>query len=472
MNPSSAGHCLIVSLLFPLAPLPGAPLSIAEAEEIAERNSVELRLLRGEQAIAEEGVHSRWRDFFPQLALSYRRNRTVAQRNFDNGAHSVQLSVSQPVFDGGRSLLALEIARLDRRLNAEKYSQARATLRLQVRQDYFRILNDQENARIGRSSLESARRALNRAELELEQGAIPALDEQQLAVEFERRALELERSERSLQESERSLGRLLRTDHGQRLELFGLENFELRFPAPPPDGATLAELALENRSDVRQARIDALRAAREERIQRYDWLPTIALTGNLGRTGEEWPPRTTEWGVGVSFTFRAFGNTLVTDAQENRSRGETSRGYSSSATLNVYDNAGWRATRLRSQLDAMRSREQREQLITDVQAEIEKLRHDFLLRVREVELAERTLDVHGRRFQVDRLKYENGETALQDYLEQELRFVQAQLDAVRQRIDLALAANQLETALGLPLDSLGLVEIRLRSAPARGSGPQ
>ncbi|MBX7059370.1 MAG: TolC family protein [Leptospirales bacterium] len=467
---------LVVQLASPALAQSAPPMSIAQAEELAEQNSVELRLLRGERVLAHEAERARWRDFLPQVSLSYRRNRTVAQRNFDNGAHSVQLSVSQPIFDGGRSVLALEIAQLDARMAQERYAEAQVQLRLKVRESYLRILQDQEGVLIARGSLESAHRALQRAELELQQGAIAALDERQLASEFERRALDLERQDQSAADGLSSFRRLLRLPDDDSLSLLRLEDLELRFPSPPPANEDLVELALERRSDVRQARIDALRAAREHRIQQYDWLPTVALTGNLGRTGEEWPPRTTEWGVGLSFTFRAFGNTLVTDAQEDRSRGETSRGYSSSATLNIYDNASWRESELRSEMNLYRARERQRDLMDEVRQQIESLRRDFLLRVRESELAANSLQVQAGRFQVDRLKYENGELALQEYLEQELRFIQAQHDLVKQRVDLALAANQMESALGLPLDSLGMVEIRMRqnavsplSAPAPAS---
>lgn len=439
-------------------------LGLKEAEQIAESNNFDLRILNMERDISEGAVHARFRDFFPSLSLSYRRNRTIARRNFDNGNHSVQLSLSQPVFDGGRTLLAHEVAKIDARLARERITESRNQLRFQVRQQYLQLVQEKENIAIAKAAFESAAATLARAEVENRQGAITELDYQEIRTEYARRELELSQRTAAYDDGRVDFVRLLRIqedpDNTTPTDVKGLDLFRVQVNEFPLSADELYNLAMQSRQDVRQAKIDVMRSRREYLITKYDWLPTISLTGNYGKSGEDWPPTNTEWGVGVNFTFRVFGNTLTTDAQELRTQNETGRGFSTSGQLNVYDNAAWQEPHKRNTIELLQAREQRQQLTEQVRNEVVRLRRAFYDRRREMELADRSLAIREQRFKIEQLRFRNGETSVTEYLEQELQLIQARLDLVAGRVNMILAANQTELDLGLPLDSLKLVDIR------------
>lgn len=446
-------------------------LGLADAELLAERNSVQLRVLRGERVAAEEQLAARFRDFFPSLTLSYRRNRTVAPRNFDSGDHSVQVSLSQPLYDGGRSNLQYEVAQIDLRLAGERYQEARNQLRFQVREAYLQLIQDSENVRITETSLRSLETQLARVRVERRQGAATELDFQELETEYSRRRLELKQQRDSLGDSLVDFGMLLRLPDPGGARVKRLDLFEIKINDFSMSEEDLYQASLSSRPDVRQARIDLMRSRREYLLQKYDWLPTISLTGNYGRSGEEWPPSNTEWGVGVSVTLRVFGNTLSGDVTNNRSQNETSRGYSSSGSWNVYDNAGWREPMVRAELQLLQARERNHEVRMQAANEVHRLRRAFLDRRTELDIADRNLAIQERRFMIAERRFQNGEMSLQDYLEQELRMVQARLGLVQSRVQLVIAANQLELNLGLELDSQKLVEIReLDQGPLNSPG--
>ncbi|MEQ9366726.1 MAG: TolC family protein, partial [Leptospirales bacterium] len=221
----------------------------------------------------------------------------------------------------------------------------------------------------------------------------------------------------------------------------------------------LYNIAMESRADVRQSKIDVMRSRREYLITKYDWLPTVSLTGNYGKSGEDWPPTNTEWGVGINFTFRVFGNTISTDAQELRTQNETGRGYSTSGQWNVYDNAAWEEPHKRNTIQLMQARDRKQQLADSVRIEVVRLRRAFYDRRREMDLADRSLAVREQRFKIEQVRFRNGEISVSDYLESELELIQARLDLVAGRVNMILAANQTEIDLGLELDSLKLVDI-------------
>lgn len=437
-------------------------LGLKDAERIAETNNFDLRILNMERDIAEDAVDARVRDFFPSLSFSYRRNRTIAQRDFDNGNHSLQVSLSQPVFDGGRTQLAHEVSKIDARLARERIIESKNQLRFQVRQQYLQLVQEKENISIAQAAFDSASATLDRANVERRQGAITELDYQEIRTEFDRRNLELEQRTAAYDNGRVDFTTLLRVTVDPELkppDVKGLDLFKVKVNEFELSTDELYNIAMNSRSDVRQSKIDVMRSRREYLITKYDWLPTVSLTGNYGKSGEEWPPTNTEWGVGINFTFRVFGNTISTDAQELRTQNETGRGYSTSGQWNVYDNAAWQEPHKRNTIQLMQARDRKKQLADTVRVEVVRLRRAFYDRRREMELADRSLAVREQRFRIEKVRFRNGEISVSDYLESELELIQARLDLVAGRVNMILAANQTEIDLGLPIDSLKLVDV-------------
>ncbi|MCB1327185.1 MAG: TolC family protein [Spirochaetales bacterium] len=430
------------------------------AEEMALEHDLELRAAKFETRIAAEALAGRLRDFFPSLSVNYRRNRAVARRDIDNGTHSVQLSLSQPVYDGGRTLYAYEVARLDVRMARERASELENNLRFGVRAAYFALLGQFQNLEIDRESLQNARDLWERTRLEYAQGAVTALDYHQVENELRRRELGVEQSTAALQDSLNDFGRMIGLEPDELPELYPLESYEFEQHPVELDSEQLFRLALENRPDIRQARLALMRSRREYLITKYDYLPTIALTGSYGKTGNDWPPTNTEYSFGVNFTFRIFGNTLTTDVTRLHSANETRSGYSQGGQLNVYDNGAWREPHMRNELELMRALETDTQLRRSVESEVRRSLRDYQRYATELEIGDRDLAIQERRFRIDQLRHRRGEIALSEFLERELELRRARTELVALRIEHILRANQLELQLGLPLDSLALMEIR------------
>ncbi len=460
MNRAWTGSCLVLCLLpifGAVSPIWGRRLGLKEAEQVALTNSFELRMLRAERGIADQNIKGKFRDFFPTVSVSYRQNRTVARRDFDQGRYSVQLSVSQPVYDGGRSKLAYEIAKIDARMARSQYWQNTNQLRFQVRQGFLKLQQQRGNISVSRASMESARALKIRSSMERKQGEITELDYREVENEFTRRVLTLKQEEETYKDGLIDFKNLLRLpEEGvpdiALLDLYGLEVAALKFN---PDD--LYDLAVKNRPDVKQAKIDEARSRREFLITKYSYLPNVSLTGNYGKTGEEWPPRSTEWGVGINFTFNFLGNTLRNDAQLQRSRDNTSRGISTSGNLDIYSNAAWQQPHMQNQIQLMRNKQKKADLIRDIRLQIARAHRGIEDKQKALRLSDESLAIRELRNQVERRRMIMGELSLSEYLEEEIKLIQARLQLIQERVDFALSINQLEMDLGLELDTLEML---------------
>lgn len=460
---------LIFSLAFILCAstaLRAQQITLQDAERIAEENNFDLRMLRAQRQVAVETERVRFRDFFPTASVSYRQNRTVAQRDFDNGLYSVQLNVSQPVYDGGRTALAHQIAEIDVRLAGENYTVQRNQLRLQVRQSFLQLQQVIDNVALAKYNTESAQRMFDVAEAKRKQGDITPADYFQIRNELSQRRLEQVRQENKEKDSYVDFAFLLRLARGESVEISKLDLYNLDMKKLEVEEEVLFNLALAKRPDLRQARIDVEKARREYMITEYYYLPTVSLTGRYGKTGATWPPTTVEWGVGFNVTFNIFGSTLRTDGVDNRSRGESSRGYSGGGQLDIYNNPGYSSAALQNEINLRKARQKSEDLLFQVQNEVHRQSRDLNDQRTALELADEGLAVKEMQLNLARRKYQNGELSLQLLFDQENQVRQARSNLIQQRVDTAIAVGKLELSLGLDLDELQLLNFdELKSGP-------
>ncbi len=434
-----------------------AGISLEEAERLAEDGSFELRALRIESAIGRETIRERTRAFFPAVSVSYRQNRTIAQRDFDNGDYSVQLNVSQPVYDGGRSSLALEAARISAGLAGRRLAEGREALRLKVRETYFAVLQSRIRVSIAKYSLKTAEYFFRIGRVEERQGSLTHLELRERAGELEQRRLALRRESDALRDRLTDFAVILQLPPGEKVAPRELDLFRLRLSAELPPYDDLLRQAEQNHPKLRQFRMELAQKQRQYLIAKYDYLPSIAVTGRYGRTGDTWPPRTTEWGVGVSLTFRLWGSTLTNDAVSNRTEGDVSRGLSAGGRLDLYDNPGFRREQLTATADLLRARRALADLRRTLRHDVERVLRELRLKRDELRLADENLAVRELRHRIDLDRMRLGELRYRDFLEEEQRLIEARYQLAAARTEAVVTVNKLEASLGLPLDALRIV---------------
>jgi outer membrane protein len=431
------------------------PLTMKQAEQLAEGASFDLRILRAEQNAAREVERTRFRDYFPQAGISYRQNRSIAQRNFDTGSYSVQLNVSQPVYDGGRTSLAHEIAGIDVRMARERYNSQKSAVRFSAREGYLRLQQSKASLELARENLKNAESMFERARIQLRQGEMSQIDFKDIESRLETHKLELKKRQDAHADSTYDFASLLRIDPGS-IEVAGVDLFSL---APAPDPVSESELvsrALQKRPDLREARIELEKARREYLITEYYYLPTVALTGRYGKTGEKWPPTTAEWGVGVNVTFNLFGSTLQTDAQSNRTPTGASQGFSAGGNLDIYNNAAYDDAQIRNEIELGKAREKKEQLLRHIEETVRREKRSLERAREELDLLDRTLANKEQRFLVSNLRYRRGELSLDRLLEDELKLIEERYSLIEARVNYVLSCGKFELGLGLELDELSL----------------
>ena len=435
-------------------------IGLKEIETIGIENNFNLKAIRSEMAIHNEIIKSKFRDFFPAAAVSYRNARNIAERDLDSGSQSIQLSITQPLYDSGRKHLNYEISRLNLRLTAEKYRSEKNRLRFSIRKSYMSIQQKREIIDLLRKNLLEAESLLKRSKNEYDLGIITEIDYLEINNEYRKRGLILKQNIAEHNDALNDLFFLLNKNQFRNAEIKRIDFNNIIFKDLNKSDEEIITIAEQNSIRIKEAKISEYREQKEYLISKYSYLPLISVTGHIGKNGEKWPLQNFEWGVGVNVSLNFFGNSISNTAAYRTSKNGASRGYSTDTSLNIYDNPSWKQSMRENELSLAKSRELNFETRHAVQTAIKRLLRSIKERETALKLAEEITVIQKRRVDIEKEKYLLGEISLHDYLREELNLNDSSLNLIRERADCILNINQLEMEMGIDLDSLHLYDIK------------
>ncbi|HEX7090299.1 MAG TPA: TolC family protein [Longimicrobiales bacterium] len=344
------------------------------------------------------------------------------------------LSVSQPVFTGGRISSAISAAESAAEAARAGLEETRADVALEVKRAYYDALLASRSAEIVELSAELAREHLEQVRLRLEAGRASELEALRAEVELENLMPQLVQARNQRDVAMLNLKRLINLPADADIVLTteldaqtsnGTDLVAIELPTPEQ-----AEELLRRRAAVRAAQEQV--AMREEQVDiaRAAYLPTIALTGNLTRQafpdgtfgfpgGDDWRD---DWSVGFAVQLPLF------------------QGFKRGA-----DVAAAKAQVRQAELQLSQLREGLILEYRQARSELERAQAQVAAASRTVEQAERV-------YELTELRYREGLATQLDVSDARLALQQARINQVQAYHAAYTALAQAERTLGLPLD--------------------
>ncbi len=311
-------------------------LGLEEAVARAVSQSEEVRTVRAQQALAESQVIQTRAGAFPQINANVAYNRALASifdgislgappGGGDDGEIEIpeddapilpfgrpntwvaSLSVTQPLYSGGRISTGLDIARNVRRAAELEVMEAEADIALQVKSAYFQAVLAQDLVGITEEAYALADAQLAQVELFQQQGTASEFDVLRARVERDNLEPAIVEARNAVRLAELNLKRLTNIPADQPLDL----TTPLEPVAAEVDRAALTTAlrqrpALDALEQVVEAREGAVRIARANR------LPSVGASANFSY--QAFPERVTpldaqwlrDWTVGFQVSIPVF----------------------------------------------------------------------------------------------------------------------------------------------------------------------
>ncbi len=155
---------------------PGPPqivdLQLASCLDSACTNRPEVLKMQSQQALAQDMVHIARQGSKPQVNLNWQMNHSLSTTMFNPRPSSwtAYLTVSMPVFDGGKTRAAVNQAKADANSVKLGYDQTVLAVKLDTQQAYLSLNESREKISVAQKALEQARESMRLAQVRYKAG--------------------------------------------------------------------------------------------------------------------------------------------------------------------------------------------------------------------------------------------------------------------------------------------------------------
>ncbi|OGW19605.1 MAG: hypothetical protein A2072_06460 [Nitrospirae bacterium GWC1_57_7] len=403
----------------------GDKLTLRDCIDAAVRNHPSIRAAEGAMNAAQGRVGQARSRYFPQLqaATGYSESHsTNALGENTTKSATTSLSLSQSVYDFGRTGNALDAARSGMQAAEWDFERVRQNVVLNVKETYYALLQAERLVTVAEQTLQQANRHLAQAQAFFRAGAKPRFDVTRAEVEVNNARLGVINAKNSVRVRMISLNNSMGAPPRAPVAIEDV----LSVPAAVPGLEEAQAEALARRPEMLKARADVDAARAQVGAERSGYLPFITASGaynwNSGTSeaGAFFPKADigNSWNAGITLTLPLFEGGLT------RARVSEAR-----ANLLAFD----------AQQDLLR-----QSVLLDVNqayAEIENA-------TARIEVMDATLKKARENLDIAQGRYEAGVGAYIEVTDAQLASINAETDQVQALHDYQLAVARLRRAMG------------------------
>ncbi len=259
------------------------------AGRLALERSTALRSLNGQYASAALTLKLGIRDWLPQVSLGYMDSSNVVIGGPDSANIQWTMTLSQPIFDGGRSMRNRKLQEADLALSARGIKDKEREILESVDSAYHTILMLRRKIAIQREVLSVTDQELEIARTLRLQGALRQIDLIESELERNSLAISIESSESDLEKAIFDFRQLIGMSSDAPVEL--VDDFDAEYAGLdlPQDDTFFQRLLEEGNLEMRQRQSER-RKKLSALIEAREWyLPNVSFEGTLSISGERYP---------------------------------------------------------------------------------------------------------------------------------------------------------------------------------------
>ncbi|HHU37619.1 MAG TPA: TolC family protein [Treponema sp.] len=425
--------------------------SAAQAVVFARNNSQQL-FLQHQRVL--ENLHLRrmsFRDFLPEISFSIAENDSIAVLAPDSRTKNVQLFVTQPVFNGGRSFLDYKLGRASAEYEYKDYLVKEKQFEASVVTAYFQAILTGKKGEVKKNLLDSAKKQLLILERETELGKTLETDYLEYQIAYASVASDfrnaLWEADQALQYFRVCMGLspqtpiVIKNEEISKESIFYLQDLENY---------------LVSRAKMVSVAIQRMRCEHSyrEKIRRYDErrnLPSITLQGSVSFSGKSWPLTEPVYSLRCTIAFlnRYFPATFSSGTGWKKG---TLQSVSNSGETKILSSSTVGCERKIAHLDSQSEQAEIEHTLRDLEFTVSNAVYEHDCLVDNIELQRKTLTLMDKRLKIDFLRKELGEIKVMDYLQQLIDLSAAKIGLFEKEVQLQAVRKSLEILLDLPIE--------------------
>ncbi len=408
-------------------------LTIEDAVAEALRSNQDYLMARSELERAEAAIQQATADAYPHLSLgsTYTRNMIIPEMVFGGQTFKLGtdnqidagLTLTQPIWQGGKVLAAIKIARTYRKYTEAAVNEAGAEITFSVRGAFLDVILARDVVNVYRDALAAAELNLAMVTKMQSQGVVSEYEQLRAEVEVANLKPQLLQAQNQAELALHALRNLLSLDLAESIEL--QYSFDSTVIGNRLTLSRITELAIAKRSALRQQDYlkditrRAVGIAKSEGSPKFDFVSQYGWryqADNLKLDGNDWSPN---WTASISLSFPIFD------------------GFSTKAAVRTA-----KVDKLQAELGYEKIREQVELQVRDAFLRYGEATERLQTQRKTIEQAEEGL-------RISRIRYQNGVGTQLEILSSESALTQARTNYVQATHDAALAVYRLLRVSGI-----------------------
>ncbi len=278
-----------------------------EALRLLKENSLDLKIAKEEVEKSSLKLEETKRGFFPQISLtgSFSENYQNLPKGWDQ---NYQLGVkvnAEPI--NFQRFTQLKIDKVGKEASKEAFSEELLNQAYLVLKALYQVAANEKRVRFKKENLKASQEILKASEKKYKEGLVMITDLLKARSELEKAKGELSQAENDLRQSFNNLNQLLdfKLKSQEKVEV----NFQTKMPSLKVN--ELIKEALNNRPEVKKAKLEVKRSSLQVEFEKRALRPTVDLNLSLTRSGTTFLPKEKSFSGGVSLNFPVFDSGLT-----------------------------------------------------------------------------------------------------------------------------------------------------------------
>jgi outer membrane protein TolC len=449
-------HTLILSVIlfsFSLRAVYGADVvfrSPGEAVDFAVQNSKSWILQKQGALLNMKAAKFSFQDFLPSFSFSLSESDTTSMLAPDSRTKTIQASINQELFDGGKKKLAYDVGRISSLYTYQEYESALREFSSGIISRYYQYLSQSALTIIREDMVNTAAKQLAIIRREADLGLTLETDYLEYLISYIGIENERNQSIRDLNTLERTFKAAIdlngeaafsiQDDFYHKFDYFYFEDFVDFLWGLVKNGST----------EIKKQNLAVEYAQKQLKYSRRWYLPVIGAQGSISFSGDSFPLTEPKYAFKLTFSFSDLS--LFPLSVNSGGGFDRDRLYNvnNSGSVTAKPNPAYGVQRKQADLGLMQNNLQRIQTEKDLWEFLYELiiSHDNCLR--SADAAERTIVVLEKRLEFSKLELDKGEKKRIEYLEELVTLAEAKISLVEYRSQAAALERSLEILAGFP----------------------
>ena len=426
-----------------------------EAAQYAIQNSKELKLEEMNVTLALKNSKLNILSFFPTLGFSFSEADSVRMNQSDSDSKSLGATITQKIYDGGKTYLSYKVSKEQAVLAYRKYQTDVRSFSLNIYNLYYNVLLNEASVAINGQLVKNAQVQFDIIKAEYELGVALESDYLEYLIKYKQIVNEFSNCKRSLQTAYRKFNTAVGLEPEIPVALNDVSFLdETDEPYYGKFITFIWNTAKQNDIDLLEQSLSLYSIQKQIEFADLFFIPDVSLVGGISFSGSSYPLTEPSYSLKLSFSFTnipvipaTLSNGFDFDTYGNRSYKDDSTGEVSSNTdlLNTY------MTNKISLLSSQQSIAAKENSLYDTVFDV-LCNHDDSLS--EVLSLRETISLYERQLIIGQKKLDTGEMKRIDYLEILVELSKKKLALIQKQEELYCSTCKLEILLGIPFGGL------------------